>query len=66
MKLATIEINLNGLLKWRYLFKNIKYGFKIFKEPHRFWFILFTPTWHNKRGPYISIGFWKYGFYRGY
>lgn len=31
-----------------------------------FWADAWTPTWHDGRGPYISIGFFFGAFARGY
>lgn len=31
-----------------------------------FWCHLWTPKWHNKRGPYISLGLGFFAIYRGY
>lgn len=31
-----------------------------------FWIHLWTPIWHNGRGPYVSIGLWFFAVYRGY
>lgn len=31
-----------------------------------FWFCLWTPVWHEGRGPYISIGLGIIAFCRGY
>jgi len=31
-----------------------------------FWINLWTPVWHEGRGPYISIGFYLFAIYRGY
>ncbi len=33
---------------------------------HKFWIEVWTPTWHEGRGPYISIGLGFISFYRGY
>lgn len=30
------------------------------------WFELWTPIWHEGRGPYVSIGLWFIFIYRGY
>lgn len=32
----------------------------------RFWCELWTPAWHQGRGPYISVGFGLFAIYRGY
>ena len=42
---------------------NIKLTFIKPKKPH---FDLWTPVWHNGRGPYITISFFIIAFYRGY
>ena len=39
----------------------IKIG--IVKNP---WIILWTPSWHENRGPYVSIGLLFLKIYRGY
>ena len=31
-----------------------------------FWIHLWTPIWHEKRGPYISIGLGFFAIYRGF
>jgi hypothetical protein len=35
-------------------------------SPGRAWFHRWTPMWHEGRGPYVSMGFWRIGIYRGY
>ena len=37
--------------------------FRTIQEP---WICLWTPSWHNKRGPYVSIGILFIAVYRGY
>lgn len=32
----------------------------------RAWCDIWTPVWHNGRGPYITIGLWFVRFVRGY
>ncbi len=46
-----------------------RYGIKFrkfWRGYPKFWFILWTPIYHNGRGPYISIGVLFIAFYRGY
>jgi len=31
-----------------------------------FWVILWTPIWHEGRGPYVSVGLGLFAVYRGY
>jgi hypothetical protein len=30
------------------------------------WFHFWTPIWHERRGPYISIGLYFFAIYKGY
>ena len=36
-------------------------------EPYGAWGVhLWTPMWHEGRGPYVSIRLWRLALYRGY
>jgi hypothetical protein len=52
------------MIKWDTK-KNIKYGIRL-EWTGKIWNASFLPTWHNKRGYYISLGFLFIAFYRGY
>ncbi len=34
--------------------------------PRGFWIHAWTPTWHEGRGPFLSIGIYLFAVYRGY
>ena len=36
------------------------------RKSEGFWCDFWTPTWHDGRGPYLSIGLWFVFIYRGY
>lgn len=67
-------VRLNGLLKWRPFFhgRKVLYGISFLqvksvrKFAPKFWLHLWTPVWHENRGPYISLGLGFVAFYRGY
>lgn len=68
-----ISISIRSLLVWRHLRKGVKYAARRFDPlPEgsttecRFWLHIWTPTWHEGRGPYVSIGVYEFAFYRGY
>lgn len=52
-----------GLRAWRPRSGKVNYAVRRNKG---FWLHLWTPIWHEGRGPYISIGLGKFAFYRGY
>jgi hypothetical protein len=59
---------LNPLLSdlWR-MFKQKGVNFAVrFAPDSDYWFHWWTPTWHFGKGPYITIGFWRFRIYRGY
>ena len=37
-----------------------------FRRDFGFWFHAWTPSWHEGRGPYITIGLWFVRIVRGY
>ena len=45
--------------------KDVNFAFE-FTPKSGWWFEWWTPTWHFGKGPYITIGFWRLRFYRGY
>jgi len=51
---------------WR-VFRREGVKFTIKKAPFKgYWFHWWTPIWHFRKGPYITIGLWKFRLYRGY
>jgi len=32
----------------------------------KFWLDIWTPSWHQGRGPYLSVGLYFFAIYRGY
>ena len=45
----------------------VSYSIRLLPSAYkRFWLSGFTPVWHEGRGPYISIGLYFFGLYRGY
>jgi hypothetical protein len=41
-------------MKWRFGWVNYKVGLL----QRKFWFHWWTPSWHEDRGSYVSIGLW--------
>lgn len=53
-----------GMWRWRIRVGQVNYALVLL--PRRFWWHIWTPPWHQGRGPYISIGLWVIAFVRGY
>jgi hypothetical protein len=57
-----------GIFYMKIKHKKVNYSIRKLTNPHGkgIWLCLWTPTYHNGRGPYISIGLWFFAIYRGY
>jgi hypothetical protein len=63
---TNINITLGLSDLWR-VFKRKGVNFAVrFAPKSDWWFQMWTPTWHFGKGPYITVGFWKFRIYRGY
>ncbi|KKM59285.1 hypothetical protein LCGC14_1548270 [marine sediment metagenome] len=54
-----------GITRMKYPHEKVNYSLSIIKRPG-FWIHLWTPKWHDGRGPYITIGLGYIRFIRGY
>jgi hypothetical protein len=48
--------------------EKVNYAIRILRKQHSrgFWLCLWTPIYHENRGPYVSIGLGIIAIYRGY
>jgi hypothetical protein len=54
-----------GLRTWRPRRQPVRYALR--RQPMGgLWLHCWTPTWHDGRGPYVSIGLGPWALYRGY
>lgn len=63
----SVEVSLSwrSLRVWRHLRKGVNYGCWRLK-PWGWWLHIWTPIWHEGRGPYVSIGLGPVAVGRGY
>lgn len=57
-----------GVRAWRPLISgHVNYGmWRVRRGGGRFWCEVWTPIWHQSRGPYVSIGLGFFAIGRGY
>jgi len=56
-----------GLRAMRWPHAQVRYGWRALPGRERgLWFHMWTPVWHEGRGPYVSIGLGFIAFCRGY
>ncbi len=62
ISLRSVWRGLRAMTTWREFFRHwaLRWG------RTRFWLHLWTPIWHEGRGPYVSLGLGCVKVYRGY
>ena len=56
-----------GTRAMRWPHEHVNYQLEFTRGASRGWWLcLWTPVWHDGRGPYVSVGLWIMRFGRGY
>ena len=61
-----VRLSWRSLRAWRHLRRGVNYAITRFSLSSGYWLHIWTPVWHEGRGPYVSVGLGRVALYRGY